>query len=109
EYWQNDSKTGKVLHFTWITDFTVSRENAMQIMRGGRARWKIESVPQAHRKEVRLWTDRLWQSYTEDEGRSLGVGFQERASNHPKLLRLRAVGSERWGQSVEAVPRAGRE
>lgn len=26
-----------------------------------------------------------------DEGRPLGVGFQERASNHPKLLRLRAV------------------
>lgn len=26
-----------------------------------------------------------------DEGRSLEVGFQERASNHPKLLRLRAV------------------
>lgn len=43
EYWQHDSKTGKILHFTWITDFTVSRENAMQIMRGGRARWKIEN------------------------------------------------------------------
>jgi hypothetical protein len=26
-----------------------------------------------------------------DEGRPFGVGFQERASNHPKLLRLRAV------------------
>jgi hypothetical protein len=26
-----------------------------------------------------------------DEGRSFGVGFQERASNHSKLLRLRAV------------------
>ena len=63
--------------------------------------WKIESVPQAHSKEVRLWTDRLWRSYTKDEGRPLEVGFQERASNHPKLLRLRAVGGERWGQSVE--------
>lgn len=27
----------------------------------------------------------------EDEGRPLEVGFQERASNHPKLLRSRAV------------------
>ncbi len=35
----------------------------------------------------------------EDEGRPFEVGFQERASNHPKLLRLRAVGGERWGQS----------
>lgn len=34
-----------------------------------------------------------------DEGGPFEVGFQERASNHPKLLRLRAVGGERWGQS----------
>ena len=80
---------------------------AEQILKDNRQHWSIESVPQAHRTEVRLWTDRLWQSYTEDEGRSLEVGFQERASNHSKLLRLRAVGSERWSQSVEAVPRAG--
>jgi hypothetical protein len=49
-------------------------------------KWRIESVPQAHSKEVQLWTDRLWQSYTKDEGRPLEVGFQEQASNHPKLL-----------------------
>ena len=30
-------------HFSWITDFTVTRNNVYQIMRGGRARWKIEN------------------------------------------------------------------
>jgi hypothetical protein len=30
-------------------------------------------------------------SCTRDEGRPFGVGFQERASNHSKLLRSRAV------------------
>jgi hypothetical protein len=37
----------------------------------------------------------------EDEGRPLGVGYQEQAPNHPKRLRLRGVGRERWGQSDE--------
>lgn len=41
EYWQVGRK--KTLHFTWITDFTISQANAYQIMRGGRARWKIEN------------------------------------------------------------------
>jgi hypothetical protein len=106
EYMQID-KHGNITTFSWVTDILITEKNVFKLMKAGRARWKIESVPQAHRKEVRLWTDRLWQSYTEDEGRSLEVGFQERASNHSKLLRLRAVGSERWSQSVEAVPRAG--
>ena len=30
-------------------------------------------------------------SYMRDEGRPFGVGFQKQASNHSKLLRLRAV------------------
>jgi hypothetical protein len=30
-------------HFCWITDFTITQEKAFQIMRGGRARWKIEN------------------------------------------------------------------
>lgn len=33
--------TGRV--FTWITDLKASRSNVWQIMRGGRARWKIEN------------------------------------------------------------------
>lgn len=29
--------------YTWVTNFTITKENAYQIMRGGRARWKIEN------------------------------------------------------------------
>jgi hypothetical protein len=41
ECWQ--SKEGKEQHFSWITDFTVTPHNAFPLMRGGRARWKIEN------------------------------------------------------------------
>jgi hypothetical protein len=41
EYWE--IKEGKTQHFCWITDFTVTPANMFQIMRGGRARWKIEN------------------------------------------------------------------
>ena len=41
EYWE--IKPTKTQHFTWITDFTVTENNVLQIMRGGRARWKIEN------------------------------------------------------------------
>lgn len=41
EYWEHSDKGVK--HFTWITDFTLTRKNAYTIMRGGRARWKIEN------------------------------------------------------------------
>jgi hypothetical protein len=41
EYWEIGAK--RTRHFTWITDFTITRANAYQIMRGGRARWKIEN------------------------------------------------------------------
>ena len=41
EYWEvSDEKT---LHFSWVTDFTITRDNAYILMRGGRARWKIEN------------------------------------------------------------------
>ena len=41
EYWEvSDEKT---LHFSWVTDFTITRDNACILMRGGRARWKIEN------------------------------------------------------------------
>ena len=33
----------KDLHFSWVTDFTVTNDNVYQLMRGGRARWKIEN------------------------------------------------------------------
>lgn len=35
---------GEVVHyFSWITDFTITTDNVYQLMRGGRARWKIEN------------------------------------------------------------------
>jgi hypothetical protein len=39
EYWE--ISPGRVQHFCWITDFTVSKGNVFQIMQGGRACWKI--------------------------------------------------------------------
>jgi len=41
EYWQ--SQDGRDKTFSWVTDFTLSRDNVYQIMRGGRARWKVEN------------------------------------------------------------------
>jgi hypothetical protein len=41
EYWE--IKDGKTRHFSWITDFTISRDNAYILMRGGRSRWKVEN------------------------------------------------------------------
>jgi hypothetical protein len=40
EYWQRPEKK-KTLLFSWITDFTVTRDKVYALMRGGRARWKI--------------------------------------------------------------------
>ena len=50
EYWETTtwidpkgrSKEEKV-HFSWVTDFEINNENIMQLMKGGRARWKIEN------------------------------------------------------------------
>jgi len=42
EYWEIDAN-GKVQHFSWITDFVLTPDNVYDIMRGGRARWKIEN------------------------------------------------------------------
>src|SRR5207344_2588829 len=33
----------KVQHFSWVTDLRVSHLNVYHLMRGGRARWKIEN------------------------------------------------------------------
>jgi hypothetical protein len=43
EYWEEDKKTGKMQHFTWITDLTITEDNVFYFMRGARARWKIEN------------------------------------------------------------------
>ena len=41
EYWE--IKGDQVQHFCWITDLTVTTANVLELMRGGRARWKIEN------------------------------------------------------------------
>jgi hypothetical protein len=41
EYWEIDGD--QVQHFCWITDFIPYQWNVGAIMRGGRARWKIEN------------------------------------------------------------------
>jgi Transposase DDE domain len=41
EYWE--SGQNKIQHFSWVTDLRVSQRNVYQLMRGGRARWKIEN------------------------------------------------------------------
>jgi hypothetical protein len=41
EYWEISK--GKTQHFCWITDFTITKLNVFTIMRGGRARWKVEN------------------------------------------------------------------
>jgi Transposase DDE domain len=41
EYWEIGQDKGQ--HFSWVTDLRVSKRNVYQLMRGGRARWKIEN------------------------------------------------------------------
>ncbi len=41
EYWEMGQD--KVQHFSWVTDLRVSKRNVYHLMRGGRARWKIEN------------------------------------------------------------------
>ena len=41
EYWEISAT--KVQHFSWVTDLRVSMRNVFHLMRGGRARWKIEN------------------------------------------------------------------
>ena len=41
EYWEVGKD--KTQHFSWVTDFTITKLSVFTIMRGGRARWKIEN------------------------------------------------------------------
>ena len=36
-------KNGKVQRFSWVTDIEINNDNLMEIMRGARARWRIEN------------------------------------------------------------------
>src|SRR5438132_4910885 len=41
EYWEMGADM--VEHFSWVTDMRVNKRNVYALMRGGRARWKIEN------------------------------------------------------------------
>src|SRR5437867_2374908 len=41
EYWE--VSLDKEQHFSWVTDLRVTKANVYKLMRGGRARWKIEN------------------------------------------------------------------
>lgn len=43
EYWQTDEYDEVTYRFAWVTDLELTRENAYDIMCGGRARWRIEN------------------------------------------------------------------
>ena len=36
-------KKGKITHFSWVTDISVTQDNVYPLSRGGRSRWKIEN------------------------------------------------------------------
>lgn len=42
EYMQTDPK-GKEIIFSWVTNIPISKTNVFALMKGGRARWKIEN------------------------------------------------------------------
>lgn len=42
EYMQTDPK-GKELRFSWVTNIYITQTNVFALMKGGRARWKIEN------------------------------------------------------------------
>jgi len=42
EYWEIDAK-GRIQYFSWITDLPLTPDTVYPVMRGGRARWKIEN------------------------------------------------------------------
>jgi len=42
DYRETD-KEGNEKNFVWLTDITLSRDNAYHVMRAGRARWKVEN------------------------------------------------------------------
>ena len=41
EYWEVQGE--KIQHFSWVTHIEINKDNLMQIMKGGRARWRIEN------------------------------------------------------------------
>ncbi len=75
EYWEERPKN--TLHFTWITDFPLSTDTVFELMRGGRARWKIENETLNTLKN---------QDYHFEH--NFGHGYQHLATNFSLLMML---------------------
>ena len=43
ECWERNQAKDQVQHFSWVTDLRVNKGTVYQLMRGGRARWRIEN------------------------------------------------------------------
>lgn len=43
EYSEFNKSGERTYHNTWVTDFTVSKKNVAQLVKGGRTKWKIEN------------------------------------------------------------------
>lgn len=47
EYWEVEEREGEepriLKHFSWVTDLSVTSDNVAELVRGGRARWRIEN------------------------------------------------------------------
>lgn len=43
DYWET-KKDGRKQHFSWVTKLPLTPDNVYEVMRAGRARWKIESA-----------------------------------------------------------------
>lgn len=43
QYWQIDNNQDKTTCFSWVTDLEITEDNVYDIMRAGRARWRIEN------------------------------------------------------------------
>jgi hypothetical protein len=44
ECWEGDQGTDQGQHCSWVTDLRVTKGTVYQLMRGGRARWRIENA-----------------------------------------------------------------
>ena len=53
QYWET-RPNGKKQRFSWVTDLPIDDANVMALMRGARARWRIENETFQHPEEPRL-------------------------------------------------------
>lgn len=63
--------------FHWVTDFTLTNDNVYQIMRGGRARWKIENE-----------TFNTLKNQGYNLGHNFGLGYKHLSENFAIIMML---------------------